>query len=99
MEGKRITVVARFKAREGTEMNLEEELLKLVAPSRSDPGCINYDLHRSLGDPSVFIFYENWQSRELLENHSTTPHVKNFRIRVNEMLAEAPEIFLLEMIS
>ena len=95
----KITVVAQFKARSGMEKDLREMLLALVAPSRSDEGCINYDLHQSIEDPGLFIFYENWSSREHLDRHAATPHVQAFRSRVADSLAESPKLTLLKMIS
>jgi quinol monooxygenase YgiN len=98
MPGK-ITVVARFKAGDGMEGRLGELLLTLIKPSRSDDGCINYDLHQSIKDPTVFIFYENWLSKEHLDKHSATPHIQAFRSKATDLLAEPPELTLLEMIS
>ncbi len=95
---KQVTVVARFKAKPGKEEMLKKELVELLEPSRADEGCINYDLHQGIEDPGLFIFYENWQSRELLKKHSVNPHLVAFRERVKDILAEAPEITLLEML-
>ncbi len=99
MEDKKITVVARFKAAAGKAEDLKKALLLLIEPSRKDEGCINYDLHQAIEDPSVFIFYENWRSKELLGIHSAKPHVLKFRAQVKDLLAEPPELTLLEMIS
>lgn len=95
---KQVTVVARFKAKPGKEEMLKKELVGLLEPSRADEGCINYNLHQGIEDPGLFIFYENWQSRELLKKHSVNPHLVAFRERVKDILTEAPEITLLEMI-
>jgi quinol monooxygenase YgiN len=95
----KITVVARFKAKDGMEKKLRELLLTLINPSRSDDGCINYDLHQSIEDPAIFIFYENWSSREHLDKHGSTAHIRAFRSKATDLLAEPPELTLLEMIS
>jgi quinol monooxygenase YgiN len=94
-----ITVVARFRARGGMEKELRELLLSLIEPSRSDEGCIDYDLHQSIEEPTIFVFYENWSSREHLNRHSATPHVQAFRSKATDLLAEPPQLTLLEMIS
>jgi quinol monooxygenase YgiN len=94
-----VTVVARFRADEGMERQLKELLLSLIAPSRSDKGCIRYDLHQSYDDPAVFVFYETWESKELLGEHSATPHVRQFRVQAKALLAEPPEVILLTKIS
>jgi quinol monooxygenase YgiN len=61
--GHGINVVARFKAMEGMDRKLKELLLTLIEPSRSDEGCIDYELHQAIDEPALFIFYETWESR------------------------------------
>ncbi|MEM5789887.1 MAG: putative quinol monooxygenase [Syntrophobacteraceae bacterium] len=95
----KISVVAKFRAKAGMEVDLKNLLMTLIEPSRSDEGCINYDLHQGTGDPAVFVFYENWQSREHLDRHSATSHVQNFRLKAKDLLAEPPELILMNMIS
>jgi quinol monooxygenase YgiN len=94
-----IAVVARFKAMEGMDRKLKQLLLTLIEPSRSDEGCISYDLHQAINDPALFIFYEIWQSKEYLEKHSATSHVQHFRSKAKDLLAEPPELTLLAKIS
>lgn len=55
-----VTVIARFVARDGMEGRLEQELRAMVEPTRAEPGCINYDLHRQSDDERVFVIYENY---------------------------------------
>ena len=94
----RITVIARFKAMEGMDAKLKELLLTLIEPSRSDEGCISYELHQAINDPALFIFYEIWQSKEYLDKHSTTSHVQHCRSKAKNLLAEPPELTLLAKI-
>ena len=96
---KTIAVVARFKAVQGADQKLKELLLALIEPSRSDEGCIKYDLHQAVDDPTRFIFYEIWESREHLDRHAATPHVKNTRAKSKDLLAEPPEVTLLTKIA
>jgi len=95
----RIAVVARFKAKEDSDLKLKELLLSLIEPSRSDAGCITYELHQAIDDPALFIFYEIWENREYLDKHSATPHVQGFRSKAKDLLAEPPEVKLLAKIS
>ncbi len=95
----KITVVARFRAKAGMEEDLKKLLLALIEPSRFDEGCINYDLHQAIDDPTLFIFYENWQSKQQLDDHSTTSHIRHFREKAADLLAQAPELTLLNKIS
>lgn len=99
MGEQQVTVVARFKAKAVMEEGVKRELLKLIESSRADEGCINYDLHQGIDDPTVFFFYENRQSGEHLSRHSDMPHLQALRAGVKDMLAEPPEVTLLKMIS
>jgi quinol monooxygenase YgiN len=70
-----VNVVATIVAKKGKEKEVEAQLCGLLAPSRKDPGCLSYDLHQSIDDPAVFVFYETWKSQSLLEDHLKTPHL------------------------
>jgi len=99
MQRKKVTVLAMAKAKEGMEETVRQELLSLVNPTRSEPGCINYDLHQANDDKSLFIFYENWKSKEDLDKHLGMPHLKAFLEKAEGLLAKPLEVTLLEMIS
>jgi quinol monooxygenase YgiN len=95
---KKISVLARVRARLGMEREVRRACLALVEPSRREPGCINYDLHQSADDTCLFMFYENWESREDLERHLQTAHANSFDETTEGMLAEPEEITFWEMI-
>ena len=95
----KVTVVARIKAKAGLEEQVKSGLMALVGPSRSDAGCVNYDLHRSLDDKSLFLFYENWASKEDLNAHLGKPHLKEFLDQAATLLAEPVQVTLWEMLS
>jgi quinol monooxygenase YgiN len=81
-----LTVVASIKSKEGKEAEVEKTLRGLIPPTRSEKGCINYNLHRSQEDPGLFMFYENWASREALDQHLATPYLQDFLSRVEDLL-------------
>lgn len=99
MASEQITVIARTKARPGMEERLTEAAGALVGPTRQEEGCINYDLHRSADDPSELVFYENWRSKEDLDRHLESPHVKKVLEQLPELSENGVEITLFEMVS
>ncbi len=99
MAGKRVTVLARIKAKKGLEERVKGELLFLVSQTRSESGCINYDLHQAVDDQSVFMFYENWASKQDLDEHLEKPYLRAFIEKAKDILEEPPEIILWDMIS
>ena len=98
MNGKPVTVVAQIKAKQGAEEQVRKELLALVAPSRMDRGCQGYDLHQGEGMPGLFMFYENWASHELLEEHLQKPELQSALGRLSALSSEPPRITLWEKI-
>jgi quinol monooxygenase YgiN len=38
-------------------------------------GCLQYDLHQNNEDPAHFMFFENWTSKELWQQHMNAPHL------------------------
>lgn len=99
MPDKKVTVLGRIKAKAGMEEQVKQEIMALVAPARSEGGCINYDLHQALNDKSLFMLYENWASKKDLDEHLARPYLKVFLGKADQMLAEPVEITLWEMIS
>jgi quinol monooxygenase YgiN len=94
MNTESLTVVAQIKAKPGKEAQVRQELLSLVAPSRKDPGCMNYDLHQALDNPALFLFHENWTSEGHLEGHLQKPDLKAVLARVGQLTADPPQITL-----
>lgn len=90
-----VNVVAVITARPGCEEAVEGWLRGLLEPSRQDPGCLAYDLHRSLDEPGTFVFYEAWESREMLDAHLAAPHLSAWREAAGELVAGA-EVKVLE---
>ena len=99
MVHKTVTVLALVKAKQGMEEIVGQELFSLVKPTRSEPGCISYNLHQAIDDKSLFMFYENWKSLEDLDRHRGMPHLKAFRKKADNLLAKPIEVTLYEMIS
>lgn len=71
----RLTILANIKANSDKVELVKAELLKLIDITRSERGCINYDLHQDNENPAHFVFYENWESRELWQMHMEAPHL------------------------
>lgn len=82
-----LTVVAKIEAKSGSEDLVYQELRNLIAPTQAEDGCINYDLHRSIENPALFLFYENWINRELWEAHMQSAHIKGFEQKTEAAIA------------
>ena len=86
MADEQITVLARLKAKEGMEEEVRQQCLLLIEPTRCEKGCIAYDFHQNGDDPSQFMFYEKWRSKEDLDNHIGQRHLQRFIAMADELL-------------
>lgn len=71
-----LTIVAKLTAIAGQEGFIAKQLSSLVEPTRSEQGCLQYDLHQSNVDPTIFLFFELWENRELWQAHMQASHIK-----------------------
>jgi quinol monooxygenase YgiN len=83
-----VTVVAKVVAKRESVESVRGELLRLIAPTRSEEGCIEYRLHQDSADPAVFIFFENWESEACLARHVESDHFKDYVSAIDGMLEE-----------
>lgn len=89
-----LTVVAVLRAKPGQEASLRQELLALIPVTRQEPGCLNYDLHQAAEDSGLFMFHENWSSKQHLDDHLARPHLQAFFAKAPALVAEPPQITL-----
>jgi quinol monooxygenase YgiN len=88
----RLTIVAVIMV-DPTKVDAIKLLFKLlIAETLSEAGCVQYDLHQDNQDPSRFLFFETWATRELWQDHMSAPHVKAFQSATDGILTSV-ELF------
>ena len=75
MSSEKLTIVAKIWAKDDMRDLVKSELLKLIATTRTEEGCITYDLHQDHENPNLFLFFENWSSRNLWQKHMKNAHI------------------------
>ena len=78
MAHQKLTIVAKILAKAEKRDLVKKELLKLIDITRSEKGCINYDLHQDNQNENLFLFHENWESRELWQAHMGNTHLADY---------------------
>lgn len=96
---RKLSLVAFLYAQPGKEDELAQRLLALVEHSRAEAGCINYDVHQSDGDPTVFVMYENWTERAALDLHFTMPYMREIAAVLPGLLRAPTAMHYLGMLS
>jgi quinol monooxygenase YgiN len=80
---KKLIILARIEANNDKVERVKAELLKLIEPTLKETGCIQYHLHQDNEKPSVFVFYEIWESRALWQQHLNSVHILEHRSAVD----------------
>ncbi|MEM9080023.1 MAG: putative quinol monooxygenase [Verrucomicrobiota bacterium] len=75
MSAVKLTITGSVLAKLDKVDFVKAELLKLIDVTRAEEGCIQYDLHQDNNNPAQFLFYENWESRELWQKHMENTHI------------------------
>ncbi|SIS69594.1 putative quinol monooxygenase [Neptunomonas antarctica] len=73
-----LTIVANIIANQDKIDLVKGALLKLIDVTRAEQGCINYDLHQDNENPAHFMFYENWETRDLWQKHMGNQHLQDY---------------------
>ena len=84
----KLTIVANIHAKPNKIDLVKAELEKLIPITRAEAGCIQYDLHQDNENPAHFLFYENWESRELWQVHMNAPHLAAYMKATEGAVAE-----------
>ena len=69
-----------------------------VSPSRSEAGCIQYDLFQSSDDPQIFYFFEKWKDDKAFDVHCAQPFLADFQSRYVELLEEPNKLLWLNQL-
>jgi quinol monooxygenase YgiN len=66
----------------------ESALRSLRDASRTEPGCVTFDVARGVDDPNVFFLYEIWRDQAALDAHYQTPHFQTYGVNGVRALAK-----------
>ena len=92
----KVFLIASLTPKNGMEVEMETLLRGMCDPSRSEPGCVFYSLFKN---SDGFHFIECWKSENDLDLHRETPHYKNFKEKIANLLEKPPHVLSLEDIN
>ena len=70
--------IVRFRTQPGKETEFHQELLRVVPPSRAEPGCLSIHAFESLREPAEFAIHSELIDAAAFERHSQMPHTVHF---------------------
>lgn len=94
-----IKVVARVMITPGKEDAFEAYAAELSVATRAEKGCLSYHLHRNLNQKGVYVFVEEWASRQVWEQHMSGEAIPVFNRQLPPGTIANIEIHPLEQIA
>lgn len=77
------TLIVNMKTTKQKSEHVKSELLRLMELIKVEQGCEYFVLHQDIEDETKFVVYETWQTKELWQKHSQSPHMSDFNKLVN----------------
>ena len=69
-----ITKSVTFIAKEGQEAKMKDLLTAMVAPSKTEKGCLFYEILQYKENPKRFMAVETWENEAALDGHKASAH-------------------------
>lgn len=88
-----INLTVILKSKPESRATLKSLLLDLVQNSTKEEACVQYDLHQSGDDPTIFIFHEVWKNEAGLKLHNEQSHLISFFENSKALLQEVPIVY------
>jgi quinol monooxygenase YgiN len=76
---------------ERTEIALERTQ-QLVQATRAEPGNVSYEYWAALDEAGRYHVFEEWESREALDQHNASDHVTEFMAGLGDFDISAIEV-------
>ncbi len=83
--------IVRFQPQPGKAQAFRDELLRVVEPTRTEPGCIAINVFQSLREPFTFAIHSEWLDEAAFEHHAQLPHTVRFVEAASELLTHPIE--------
>ena len=91
-----ISLIAKIKAKPGSEQQLEEAFRDMIKKVRAaEPGCQAYILHKSNQDATQFVWFETYADQAAFDAHRKTDHMKEMGARIANLLDGRPQVEIL----
>ncbi len=91
MSGERLFVFAKITPKSEYFDNAKQAIIDILKPTRSEPGCHQFELHENILEGHLFL-YEEWEDAEALDEHYQKPYTSAVFENYEEWLASPVEV-------
>ena len=71
-------IFARLEPKPGKELQLRDELLHVLEPTRAEPGCLRIHIYESTRGPLTYLIHSEWIDEPAFDAHVEMPHTQRF---------------------
>ena len=94
-----IGVIAKLEIQDGKQGDFETVAKDLMAKVKAnEPGCTTYQLYKSKGSDTTYIFMEQYASADALKAHGQTDYFQAAQPGLGACLAGAPDIQMYDIV-
>jgi quinol monooxygenase YgiN len=74
-----LSIIASIVAQPGQREIVLKALTAMLAPTRAEQGCRQYDLHLDRIDPNRMVMIERWDDSAALDAHMASTHMAQLK--------------------
>ena len=93
-----LAISAILRVQPGKEEEFIQAFKAFLPHVKAEPGTDTYRLHRSLDEPTKFLIYERYKSRDDINAHGSSAEFKAFSKGLAPFMAGKAEISMFEEI-
>ena len=83
-----LVVIADYQVQPGHGDEVASVLARHAAASSAEPGCLGFDVERSIEDRDHFVLHEVYADEQAFQSHRGTSHFKHNIAQIVPLLAE-----------
>ena len=83
--------IVRFEPRPGKVAAFREELLRVIATTRTEAGCVSIRAFETVREPAGFAIHSAWVDEGAFDTHAGLPHTVHFVQAAEALLTHAIE--------
>lgn len=87
-----VKVVAKNKVKKGSEEQYLKLAQALADKTRTEEGCITYQLFQDINDSGIYTFIEEWADEAALDAHMKSEHFQEIVPKLGEFSEGSGEI-------
>jgi quinol monooxygenase YgiN len=81
-------IFARLEPKPGKELQVRDELVRVLEPTRAEPGCVRIHLYESTRGPLTYFIHSEWIDEAAFDAHVEMPHTRRFAGAVDDLIVD-----------